>query len=251
MGLPRPPGDFDRIYSPPEPPETARRPRLVRLLLPVMGAVAVAVAAVFLLLPSGEEERGAPAPRASRGGTPASANSSSPAPSSAGPIYTALPPACRSVSAETVRRLVPRAERTSSGNTTFGYCGFGSPPSAEAKDRWLQIDSRLYPAAGAVTPVDSARRHFDIKWALAGKATEERTVTLERQSGLGEQAYRWFKVDRQRPLAIGEVAVRSRNVVITVSYSERTVGAEPSAAQRQRCLTEATAVAREVLESLP
>lgn len=248
MDRSRPPGDFDRIYSPPEPPETARRPRTLTLLLAV-GAVAVAVSAVFVLLPSGEKNGGDRA-----GGAPASGGGTV-RPSSArpvdGPVYTALPPACRMVSEETVRRLVPQAERTSSGNTTFGYCGYGSASSSgEAKDRWLQIDSRLYQATGAVTPVDSARRHFDIKWALAGRATEERTLTLERQSGLGEQAYRWFKVDRDRPLAIGEVAVRSRNVVITVSYSERTSGENPPEAQRQRCLAEATAVAREVLAHL-
>jgi len=246
VGLPRPPGGFDRIYSPPEPPDTAHRSRLVTLPA-VVGVAAAAVAVVWWLLPLGGDEEGSasgPSGGASASRPPAAATKAA-----GGPVYTALPPACRTVSEATVERLVPGAERTSSGNNTFGYCGYG-PSSGRGAERWLEIDSRLYSATGAITPVDSARRHFDIKWRLARQVTEERTVTLEEQPGLGDQAYRWFRVDRSRPLAIGEVAVRSGNVVITVRYTERTDGGTPSARQRQRSLEEAAAVAREVLRNL-
>lgn len=248
MGPPRPPGHFDRIYSPPEPPETARRSRLVTLLW-VVGAVAVvAVPAVWLLPLGGDEDARTSSPRA---GPSSATGSPRPGASADGPVHTALPPICRTVSKATVERLVPGAEQTSSGNDTFGYCGFGaSSPSAEVKDRWLMVEGRIYLASGAVTPVESARRHFEVQWTMASKATEERTVTLERQSGLGDQSYRWFRVDRNQPLAIGEVTVRTRNVMITVRYTERTSGGSSAARQRQRCLREATAVAREVLGNL-
>ncbi|MBA9007615.1 hypothetical protein [Thermomonospora cellulosilytica] len=241
MGLPRPPEDFDRIYSPPEPPAPARRSRRFTLLL-AAGAVAAVAAVALVLLPGGDPGGGA-AP----GGT------ASPAPvpdgTSGSPHrrYSALPPACGTVSERTVRRLVPDGRPTSSGNATFGYCGYGS---ASGEARWLSVDLRLYTAVGAFTPEQSAQRHFDIKWTLAGRSTEERTVTLEALPGLGDQAYRWFKVDRHRPLAIGEVAVRTGNVVVTAGYSEPVAGTEPSPRQRERCLAEAAAIAREVLGRL-
>lgn len=240
MGLPRPPEHFDRIYSPPEPPTPRRRrPRPFTVLS--AAAIAVAAVALVLLLPGGgiggdraaSDQTASPA----RNGTPAALRRH----------YSALPPACATVSEQTVRRLVPGGRPTSSGNATFGYCGYGSTSGAS---RWLSVDLRLYTAIGAFTPEQSAQRHFAIKWTLAGRSTEEQTVTLEALPGLGDQAYRWFKVDRHRPLAIGEVAVRVGNVVITTGYSEPAAGAQPSARQRERCLAEAAALAREVLRRL-
>ncbi|HEX2316295.1 MAG TPA: hypothetical protein VHJ17_21315 [Thermomonospora sp.] len=247
MGLPRPPGDFDRIYSPPEPPETARRSRRTTVLA-AAGALAAVAVLVFLLLPFGDDGNDGGGPSATGSTAP---GGRSPSASSTEPVYTALPPACRSVSAATVRRVAPGGGPQMSGNSTFSYCAYGSrTPAGGKRFRWLEIDARLYPSGGAVPPVESARRHFGIKWTLAGKVTEERTVVLERQGGIGDQAFRWFKTDRRLPIATGQVAVRTRNAVITVSYSERTAGEKGAAAQRQRCLAEAAAVAREVLGHL-
>ncbi|TNY38365.1 hypothetical protein [Thermomonospora catenispora] len=240
MGLPRPPEHFDRIYSPPEPP-TPRRRRPGRLtVLSAAAVVAAAAMALVFLLPVGGDDG-----RAASGRTASSAPGG--APTASRRRYSTLPPACGTVSERTVRRLVPGGRPTSSGNATFGYCGYGS---TSGEPRWLSVDLRLYTEIGAFTPEQSAQRHFDIKWTLAGRSTEDRTVTLEALPGLGDQAYRWFKVDRRRPLAIGEVAVRTGNVVITAGYSEPTAGTEPSPRQRERCLEEAAAVAREVLGSL-
>ncbi|MGK5558917.1 hypothetical protein ACSNOI_45680, partial [Actinomadura kijaniata] len=53
MGLPRPSEPFRRVYSAPEPPSPARRPRLVALLAAVV-AFALAAGVVFWLAPRGE-----------------------------------------------------------------------------------------------------------------------------------------------------------------------------------------------------
>lgn len=261
MGLSRSPEQFDRVYSPPEPPAPARRSRLVTVLL-VVAALAVAAAAVFLLLPGDRSARTTGAPggvppaqsqepltvRPSPSGSPLTSSSPTGSPDQSGPVYTALPAPCGAVSEATVRRLVPDARTTQSSNRTFGSCYYSSAPKAGF--RWLQVESRLYSPDNTATPVEDARRLFGVQWTLAGKATEERTVRLERQDGLGEQAYRWFKVDERQPTAIGVVAVRQRNVVITVSYSEQTAAGSGLGAQERRCLAEAAAVAREVLMDL-
>jgi hypothetical protein len=257
----RPPEHFDRVYSPPEPPAPARRSRLVTVLLAVVG-FAVAATAVFVLMPRDRSGRTVAAPVQEPSSAQAQASPSqrqpppaSPAPSSPSPsptpseaVYTALPAPCGTVSAATVQRLVPDARRTQSSNRTFGSCSYSSEP--DAGFRWLQVESRLYSPANTATPVQDAQRLFGVQWTLAGKATEERTVLLERQGGLGDQAYRWFKVDERQPTVIGVVAVRQRNVVITVSYSEQTAGKSGQRAQEQRCLSQAATVAREVLAEL-
>ncbi|REE98673.1 hypothetical protein [Thermomonospora umbrina] len=246
MGLSRSSGDFDRIYSPPEPPETARRSRR-RTVVAAGVAVAAVASLAFLLFRTGDDSGGATVPGTSSGGPGASGTSGG----AVEPVYRSLPPACRSVSPETVRRVAPGGRPEMSGNDTLSYCAYGSrTPTAGGEYRWLEIDARLYPSGTGGTAIDSARRHFGIKWTLAGKVTEERTVTLERRSGLGDQAFHWFKTDRRLPLVTGQIAVRSRNVVITVSYSERTAGEKGLAAQRERCLDEVAAVTREVLRHL-
>lgn len=269
MGLPRPPEPFHRVYSPPEPPATARRTMVGRrgCLTLLLAAVAFAVAAVvaFVLLPGGKQSRTAkPPPVASEpgAGSRPSATGPSEEPSSAPtpppttppptaapqtPVFTSLPPPCAAVSEATVRRLVPGAKITKSANTTFASCAYSSPGQGF---RWLQVESRLYASANTATPVQDAHRLFGVQWSLAGRATEERTVSLRRQTGLGDEAYRWFKVDERQPTAIGVVAARLRNVVITVSYSEQTASKKGLGAQEQRCLAEAAAVAREVLADL-
>ncbi|RSN69937.1 hypothetical protein [Actinomadura sp. WAC 06369] len=237
-GLPRPPEPFERVYSAPDPPSPSRRPGLLAVL-----AVAVVLGAAgggVLLLRSGEE----PAPRTAAPSPtgPASAAPSPAEPAPAEPI-AALPEPCGMVTDETVRRTVPDARQRDSANSTLTTCTYSSTGSAF---RWLRVEAHLYAPANTATPVEDARRSFDAQWRQAHEAPLVRTVTLERQPGLGDEAYRWFKSDEGQPTVVGQVTARTRNAVITVSYSER----GESAAQERRCLDAAAAVAREVLTSL-
>ncbi|TDD79093.1 hypothetical protein, partial [Actinomadura rubrisoli] len=80
MGLPRPQEPFQRVYSAPERPAPARRPRLLALLIAIVSFVVAAVA-VFLLTPVGHEERAARTPEPSvTGDTPTADDPGTPAP---------------------------------------------------------------------------------------------------------------------------------------------------------------------------
>ncbi|MEV5823988.1 hypothetical protein AB0L25_00240 [Spirillospora sp. NPDC052242] len=237
-GLPRPPEPFERVYSAPDPPSPSRRPGLLAVLAVVV-VLGVAGGGV-LLLRSGDE----PVPRTAAPSTaaPTSAAPSSAVPSSAEPI-AALPEPCGMVTDETVRRTIPDARQRDSANSTLTTCTYSSTGSAF---RWLRVEAHLYAPANTATPVEDARRYFDAQWRQAHEAPLVRTVTLERQPGLGDEAYRWFKSDEGQPTVVGQVTARTRNAVITVSYSERGEGA----ARERECLDAAAAVAREVLTSL-
>jgi hypothetical protein len=265
VGLSRAPEPFHRVYSPPDPPAATRRPRRLRLLLAVVAAVAVAGALVFVVLRSG----GGPADPTAQtppavppavpsavpsSGTPEPTESTEPSPGPTSPpppgerLYTALPPACQTVSQETVRRLVPNAKPMQSANQTFASCSYSATP--DSGFRWLRVESRLYAPAFTSTPLEDAERLFGVQWSLARRATEERTIRLEPARDLGDEAYRWFKIDERQPTAIGVVAVRQRNVVITVSYSEQTARTSQLRTMEQRLLAQAAGAAGEVLADL-
>ncbi|WP_285495050.1 hypothetical protein [Actinomadura sp. NBRC 104425] len=262
MGLPRP-SEFQRVYSTPEPP-SGRRPRLLAVVV-ALAAFALAAGAVFVLSGGDEGERAASAssPDADRGSatgpdaasTPApsespssaapSQTSASPPPTSADtarPI-TSLPSACDTVPRATVARLVPNAQRRESSNSTLTTCTY----SSTGKDfRWLRVEAHLYAPADTATPVEDARGYFGAQWTQAHEATLERTVRLERQTGLGDEAFRWFKVDKGQPTVVGQVTMRIRNVVVTVAYSEQVRDAAAARERENACLSNAGAVAREV-----
>ncbi|MFD0901437.1 hypothetical protein [Actinomadura sediminis] len=242
-GLPRPPEPFERVYSAPDPPSPSRRPGLLAVLAVVV-ALGVAGGGALLLRSGDGTDDAAPRTAAPSSPAPSSASSpaSSPAPSSAGPI-AALPEPCGMVTAETVRRTIPDARQRDSANSTLTTCTYSSTGSAF---HWLRVEAHLYAPANTATPVEDARRYFDAQWRQAHEAPLVRTVTLERQPGLGDEAYRWFKSDEGQPTVVGQVTARTRNAVITVSYSERGEGA----ARERECLDAAAAVAREVLTSL-
>jgi hypothetical protein len=262
VGLPRP-SEFQRVYSTPEPP-SGRRPRLLAVVV-ALAAFALAAGAVFVLSGGDEGERAASAssPDADRGpatdpaaaSTPPSeapsASPSSPAPSraSASPSQdtarpiTSLPSACDTVPRATVARLVPNAQRRESSNSTLTTCTY----SSTGKDfRWLRVEAHLYAPADTPTPVEDARGYFGAQWTQAHEATLERTVRLERQTGLGDEAFRWFKVDKGQPTVVGQVTMRIRNVVVTVAYSEQARDAAAARDRENACLSNAGAVAREV-----
>jgi len=214
----------------------------VLVLLVAAAAVVLTAGGVFVLLPDGEP--------GGRGDRQASVGEAAPSPSSPeapGPEpITALPPPCETVPAATVRSLVPGAQRRASANQTLTTCTYSSGSDGF---RWLRVEAHLYSPANTPTPVEDARRYYGAQWTQAHNATLERTVSLARHPGMGDEAYRWFKEDRGQPTVVGQVTVRLRNTVITVGYSERSGGAGGAEAREEACLDKATRVAREVLRA--
>ncbi|WP_433334097.1 hypothetical protein [Spirillospora sp. CA-294931] len=220
---------FQRVYSPPEPPAPKRRPKAM-LLVAAVAVFALAAGAVFFFLPS-DGERAAP-PRSD--------------PPTAQTIGT-LPAPCGTVAGGTVQRLIPGAQRRESSNSTLTTCTFSSTGS---DFRWLRVEAHLYAQANTETPLDDAKRYFGAQFAQARSSTLERTVSIGRHPGLGDEAYRWFKADRGQPTVVGQVTARVRNAVVTVSYSEQVPGRGDPDEREQACLGRATDVAREVLTRL-
>ncbi|MFF5258398.1 hypothetical protein ACFY4C_05590 [Actinomadura viridis] len=253
------------MYSAPEPPAPVRRSRVLVLLAAVAALVMVA-GAVYFLVPGDEGERVASAVPPERDGgrdrngegPPAAPGEDGPSPDTAQPgtepsgaasppaaePIGSLPPACGTVPAGTVRSLIPKAQRRESSNQTLTTCTYSSGGDAF---RWLRVEAHLYAPANTPTPVDDARRYFGAQWAQAHNSPLERTVSLARHSGMGDEAYRWYKADRGQPTVVGQVTVRLRNVVVTVSYSEQARGKGAAEARERECLGKATRVAGEVL----
>ena len=237
MGLQRPVEPFHRPYAGPEPPSPARRPRRRLAVLAGAAVLAVAVVAVFLVVPGGGggTDRAAVTPRGTASSEPAQ------------PMVRALPPPCGTVSAGTVARTVPKARREESANSTLTTCTYVSSGPAF---RWLRVEAWLYTPANTATPVRDAEGYYDARWAQAHDAPLVRTIALERQGGVGDEAYRWFMAEKGQPTVTGQVTARVRNAVFTVSYSEQAPGGGDRAARKRACLDRATAAAREVFTAL-
>jgi hypothetical protein len=211
---------------------------VVAVLVAAVAFVLVA-GAVFLFFPRGEGERAVvPSQRAA---VPPEEEPEEPAPPR---VISTLPPPCGAVGAGTVRSLIPGAQRRESSNQTLTTCTYSSGGDGF---RWLRVEAHLYAPANTATPVEDAKRYFGAQWTQAHNATLERTVSLARHPGMGDEAYRWFKADRGLPTVVGQVTVRVRNAVITVSYSEQTRGGAEE--REQDCLGRATRVAGEVLRA--
>jgi hypothetical protein len=217
---------------------------------------AVAAGAVFLLVPKGGHHESGPSPGPVD--TPAATRpsateepsvsptaSSRPAPTPSVKMVGALPPACATVSPGTVGRLIPGAQQRNSSNQTLTTCTYSS---GSGDFRWLRVEAHLYPP-GVGEPLDDAKRNFAADYDQAHKPAVERTVTLAKQSGLGDEAYRWFKVDKGQPTVVGQITMRVRNALITVSYSEQAESKNAADSREQSCLAKANEVAREVLGS--
>ncbi|MGI5164571.1 hypothetical protein ACQEU3_09480 [Spirillospora sp. CA-253888] len=259
MGLPRPQEPFQRVYSAPEPPAPARRPKVLALLVAVVSFVLAAVA-VFWLAPGGTEREkptaASPAPSAEPTPPPSASDEpsaspepttpppSSSAPPTQAPAVAALPPACKTVSQATLRNLIPKAKQTAGANRGLTSC---TSTAGDGSYRWLLVEATLYPPDDSEAPVDQARGLYASRWNQAHQPSMTETLALERRSGLGDEAYHWFKVDKGQPTVTGEVVVRDRNVVIRVGYSESVPARGQAAGRRQSCLDKAARVAREVL----
>ncbi|GAA4231511.1 hypothetical protein GCM10022254_28870 [Actinomadura meridiana] len=244
MGRGRPVEPFHRPYSPPEPPAPARRPKRF-VPLAVVAVLAVAGAALYLLVPGRDDQdaavRSVPG---GAGGRPPTSDRSAPARAR---IVETLPPPCGMVSQATVDRVVPKATRRENANSTLSTCTYASAGSYP----WLRVEAHLYAPADTPTPVEDAESYYNAQWAQAGDAPFVRTVTLERQRGIGDEAYGWSRADKGSPTVVGQLTARVRNAVFTVSYSERAPGDRGAQDGRARaCLGTVTAVAREVLTAL-
>ncbi|XRQ05014.1 hypothetical protein ACN3XK_51920 [Actinomadura welshii] len=238
MGLQRPSEPFHRVYSEPEPPAPVLGPRVLKPLAAV-AALAAAGTVAFLVVPGGSG-RGAE-DAAALGQVPGRTSEES---ASSPRIVRRLPAPCEAVSKATVDRTVPGATRRQSGNSTLTTCTFSSGGS------WLRVEAHLYAPDNTATPVRDAETSYAEKWSQAHAVPLARTVSLQRHRGVGEEAYRWFKADDGRAAVIGQVTARTRNAVLTVSYSERVPGEGTRLARERACLDRATAVAREVVGAL-
>ncbi|QKW38645.1 hypothetical protein HUT06_35345 [Actinomadura sp. NAK00032] len=237
MGLHPPAEPFHRPYAGPEPPSPARRPKRLIVLLVAAVAFAGAAVAVFLVVPGGKTERAAVTP-----------STAAPSPAETVPgVVRALPPACGTVAAQTVAKAVPKAAQRQSANSTLTTCTYTSKESAF---RWLRVEARLYAPAHTATPVRDAESYYDAQWTQAHDAPLVRTIALEREQGVGDEAYRWFMADQGQPTLVGQVTARVRNAVVTVSYSEEAPRGGGQAARERAVLGTATGVAREVLTAL-
>ncbi|SNS91729.1 hypothetical protein SAMN05443665_101283 [Actinomadura meyerae] len=259
VGLHPPAEPFHRPYAGPEPPSPDRRPKRLIVLLVAAVAFAGAAVAVFLVAPGGGKgtDRAAVTP-STAGPTPSEPTPSGPAPSEpapseptasepAQPIVRALPPPCGTVRAGTVAKAVPKASEKKSANSTLTTCTYTSKESAF---RWLRVEARLYAPAHTATPVRDAESYYDAQWTQAHDAPLVRTIALEREHGVGDEAYRWFMADQGQPTLVGLVTARVGNAVVTVSYSEEAPRGGGQAARERPMLGTATAVAREVLTAL-
>jgi hypothetical protein len=240
MGVPRPPDRFQRVYSPPEAPSTARRSTLVGVLM-VLVALSLSGFAIVVLGSDGDPQ-GPAGPSGS--GSQRELRTSDARPGASGGPFTTLPPVCDAVRRSTVNRLVPRATVRRSANSTLTTCTFsaaGGRPS-------LRVEARIFVPVDGTSPDAAAAADFAARWARA--RTDPAVRTVRRRAGLGDEAFRRFTLDRNRPEAAGEVVVRLRNAVVTVTY-----GGEPRDARGSgdgvrnegEFLTAATDVAVEVI----
>ncbi|MCP2334848.1 hypothetical protein [Actinomadura rupiterrae] len=264
-GLARAGDPFQRVYSPPEPPSQARRPKLLIVLVAVV-AFAVAAAGVFLLVPTGGKSKAGPSetgpatPSGTGNGSgtgdatasetprPSAPSKSAPAPKPSAKPFTvlSLPDACTTVSEPVLNRVVPGASKQPNANNTLATCTYTS----KAPFRWLLVELYLFPSTTLPDAAGEASRDFGARWTQAHNTPLERTFALEQVPGLGDEAFRSFKQDRGQPLVVGEVTARRGNVEIRVGYSRQLPSGTTPESLRQSALANATDAAREVLAAL-
>lgn len=245
MGLPRPPEAFHRVYSPPEPPPQSHRPVVVRALTVVVLLVAGATGyMVYDRHDTAQEVAGRPAPPviAARPSVPSSESRVT-----VPQLFTIAPKACVVVSPDTVRRLIPSATIAHNGGPTASTCDYSG--KAGSRYRELRVETQIFAPAASQDPVDDAKIAIDSRLADARSDPVVRTVAVSRVGGLGDEAYQRYATDKGQPTVVGEVVVRVRNSVAAVSYAEDAPAGGGEEAVRQRCITEATAVVREILRA--
>ncbi|HXA57871.1 MAG TPA: hypothetical protein VNW94_01790 [Streptosporangiaceae bacterium] len=183
-----------------------------------------------------------PAPNPSPVASPAPAAR----PPAGGRIFSRLPSPCSTPAQATSARLVPAgkiAERFQ--GLTVSTCTYlsSTPPFPS-----LRVETRLFPVSvGLGDPIQQARDFFAAGLSQAQKGDGiTTTLSLQQESGLGDQAYRWSKRDNGDKNLVGEVFVQVRNATVVIDYSQDNPSGNAAATQ-QRLLDEATSVAREAI----
>jgi hypothetical protein len=213
------------------------RPSRRRLLLIATAVVIVAAAAVLVpwALPDGDKPTTTASSRSPAAPTTTSAAKSSPAKGA----VARLPQPCTMVKAEHVRALIPEPKQEDQRTSTLAICTY---TSGGAKFQWLRVEAYLY------SDSDEAVQRFQADWTQAQHSTLERTLRLQKQSGLGDEAFQWYKIDKAQPTAVAQLTVRFRNVVVNASYSEQQ--GSGSAAVEQRLVNAAQTTVQDALKSL-
>ncbi|WP_157963627.1 hypothetical protein [Actinocorallia populi] len=260
--------DFDRVYSPPEPPEPSHwRPRgwQVAFISFLLAAGGVFFAVPLLLDDSPEDgamptltaehenatepppdsppESAAPEPEPSRPAEPSPAPS---APAGEGPLTELPKKVCDSVSEATFLKLVPKGEPEEYGGSRAGSCGYTSDGADDF--RYLRLETRLADVTGDMDPITSAKWSFgqDYKMQEEDKITD--TLLLEKVPGLGEEAFRRvYTEDGVANVTTARIAVRVQNLIVTGTYS-RAFEKKPQE-QQDACLEGALEVVKEALRS--
>jgi hypothetical protein len=241
LGLPRLPEPFHRVYSPPEAPkDRTRRHGMIGAVASVFAVMALAAVVIVVYGRGGGRTKGestfsnpAPRPKPSVTARPARP-----------PTFASIPSACDVLPAGTVRRFVPTDTPTveKMGVETASVCKYSFPQGR--RYHALQVDARAYlpkymhDQATALT-ISS----YEGLWQQAVKDRTSDTSSLRRITGVGDEAFERYWIDRDVHVAIGEVTVRYRNLVLRMEYSEEQPAAREQAASERRCLANAIAAA--------
>ncbi|TDB91279.1 hypothetical protein E1264_02055 [Actinomadura sp. KC216] len=138
---------------------------------------------------------------------------------------TAVPDSCASVAQGLVDRLAPGAERTEAdrneGDDRQSQCVWGAY-TGDAR-RQLIIELRAIPGTGNRTPTEAARATFTSERTAdeTGKAvlTGQEITDQNRLTGVGDDAYVVYSVDKGQGSGEAVSNVLLGNVLITIHYS--------------------------------
>lgn len=262
--------DFDRVYSPPEPPEPSRwRPRGWQVALISFFLAAGVVFFAFPLLWSDAPEEGAmptltaehedatePSPELSpqpadpsppeEPGETAAPSPTAPGTAGEGPLTELPKKICDSVSEATFRKWVAVDDPQEHGGSRAGSCGYTSGDGNDS--RYLRLETRLADGNNDLDPVSTAKWSFNQDYELQKSDKITKTLLLERVTGLGEEAFRRVFTDNGvENVVTARIEARVQNVIVTVSYSR---GFEKKPQEEQaKSLQGAREVAEEALRS--
>jgi hypothetical protein len=112
------------------------------------------------------------------------------------------------------------------------------------------VEAYLFRPQNGGDPIKDAQAFVSSDWTQAHKDDGlTSTVLLQRHPGLGDEAFRWYRIDKGEPVVVGEVEVRSRNAVVRVAYSRDTPAKAQEQATQKRLLDEAAGVARQTVRA--